>query len=74
MVPLHHPRGGADFFPYYLWILVVVVGLGYGLVVHLARPLRGLRDAVDLHRGRIAAEPAGPGLRVVIDLPTSEAC
>jgi signal transduction histidine kinase len=48
-------RGGADFFPYYLWILLVVVLLGYALAVHLARPLRGLRVAVDqFGRGELA--------------------
>jgi signal transduction histidine kinase len=41
------PRSSADFFPYYLWILLVVVLLGYALAVHLARPLRRLRVAVD---------------------------
>jgi two-component system sensor histidine kinase CpxA len=41
-----HPRG-EDFFPYYLWILLVVLLLGYALAVHLARPLRSLRQAVD---------------------------
>jgi two-component system sensor histidine kinase CpxA len=50
-----HPHGASEFFPYYLWILVVVVGLGYGLAVTLARPLRGLRDAVDrFGRGELA--------------------
>ena len=49
------PRGGADFLPYYLWILLVVVLLGYALAVHLARPLRGLRVAVDrFGRGELA--------------------
>jgi signal transduction histidine kinase len=49
------PRGGSDFLPYYLWILLVVVLLGYGLAVHLARPLRGLRLAVDrFGRGELA--------------------
>lgn len=37
----------ASIVPYYLWILVVVVGLGYALAVHLARPLRGLQRAVE---------------------------
>jgi signal transduction histidine kinase len=32
---------------YYVWILFVVAGLGYALAVHLARPLRGLRRAVE---------------------------
>jgi two-component system sensor histidine kinase CpxA len=41
------PHGGGDFLPYYLWILLVIVLLGYGLAVHLARPLRRLRLAVD---------------------------
>jgi signal transduction histidine kinase len=41
------PRGGRDFLPYYLWILLVVALLGYGLAVHLARPIRSLRSAVD---------------------------
>ncbi len=40
-------HGGGDFLPYYLWILLVIVLLGYGLAVHLARPLRRLREAVD---------------------------
>jgi two-component system, OmpR family, sensor kinase len=40
-------RGGGDFLPYYLWILLVVVLLGYSLAVHLARPLLSLRSAVD---------------------------
>jgi signal transduction histidine kinase len=49
------PRGGADFFPYYLWILLVIVGLGYALAVHLARPLQKLRLAVDkFGRGELA--------------------
>ena len=49
------PPGGADFFPYYLWILLVVVLLGYALAVHLARPLRRLRVAVDrFGRGDLA--------------------
>lgn len=42
--PRFHP---GSFVPYYLWILVVVVGLGYALAVHLARPLRGLQRAVE---------------------------
>ncbi|MDR3636989.1 MAG: ATP-binding protein [Isosphaeraceae bacterium] len=43
-----HPRfAPGNFVLYYLWILVVVVGLGYALAVHLARPLRGLRLAVE---------------------------
>jgi signal transduction histidine kinase len=33
--------------PYYLWILVPVLGLLYALAVHLARPLLSLRRAVD---------------------------
>jgi two-component system sensor histidine kinase CpxA len=33
--------------PYYLWILVPVLGLLYALAVHLARPLQNLRRAVD---------------------------
>ena len=41
------PRDGGDFLPYYLWILLVIVLLGYGLAVHLARPLVSLRSAVD---------------------------
>ncbi len=41
------PRGGGDFLPYYLWILLVILLLGYGLAVHLARPLGRLRQAVD---------------------------
>jgi two-component system sensor histidine kinase CpxA len=40
------PRG-EDFLPYYLWILLVVLLLGYGLAIHLARPLVKLREAVD---------------------------
>jgi signal transduction histidine kinase len=49
------PPGGADFFPYYLWILLVVALLGYALAVHLARPLRRLRVAVDqFGRGELA--------------------
>ena len=41
--------------PYYLWILLVVVLLGYALAVHLARPLRKLRVAVDqFGRGELA--------------------
>jgi signal transduction histidine kinase len=40
-------RGGGDFLPYYLWILLVVALLGYSLAVHLARPLVSLRSAVD---------------------------
>jgi signal transduction histidine kinase len=48
-------RGGADFLPYYLWILLVVVLLGYALAVHLAKPLRRLRVAVDqFGRGELA--------------------
>jgi signal transduction histidine kinase len=48
------PRG-EDFLPYYLWILLVVFLLGYGLAVHLARPLRSLRLAVDrFGRGDLA--------------------
>jgi signal transduction histidine kinase len=44
-----------DFLPYYLWILLVVFLLGYGLAVHLARPLRSLRLAVDrFGRGDLA--------------------
>jgi signal transduction histidine kinase len=54
VVPPRMP-GGADFFPYYLWILLVVVLLGYALAVHLARPLRRLRVAVDqFGRGELA--------------------
>ena len=49
------PHGGGDFLPYYLWILLVIVLLGYGLAVHLARPLRRLRRAVDrFGRGDLA--------------------
>ena len=33
--------------PFYLWILVAVLGLLYALAVHLARPLLSLRRAVD---------------------------
>jgi signal transduction histidine kinase len=33
--------------PYYLWILLVILGLGYALAMHLARPLRNLRRAVE---------------------------
>ena len=40
-------------------------GVGLGLAI--------ARRAVDLHRGRIGAENAGPGLRVVIELPTAGA-
>jgi len=46
VIPPRH-RSSSEFFPYYLWILLVVVLLGYGLAVHLARPLRKLRVAVD---------------------------
>ncbi len=54
VIPPRH-RGGADFLPYYLWILLVVVLLGYALAVHLARPLRRLRVAVDqFGRGELA--------------------
>lgn len=49
-------RGGSDFLPYYLWIVLVIVLLGYALAVHLARPLRKLRLAVDAFgRGDLAA-------------------
>ena len=49
------PHGGRDFLPYYLWILLVIALLGYALAVHLARPLRGLRRAVDrFGRGDLA--------------------
>lgn len=44
-----------NFLPYYLWILPVVAGLGYALSLHLARPLRGLRHAVErFGRGELA--------------------
>jgi two-component system sensor histidine kinase CpxA len=49
------PHGGRDFLPYYLWILLVIALLGYGLAVHIARPLRSLRQAVDrFGRGDLA--------------------
>ena len=49
------PPGGRDFLPYYFWILFVIVLLGYALAVHLARPLRNLRLAVDrFGRGDLA--------------------
>jgi methyl-accepting chemotaxis protein len=41
------PFGPWFFFPYFLWILLVVVVLGYVLAMHMARPLRGLRQAVE---------------------------
>lgn len=40
-------RGPGTFLPYYLWILLVIGVFGYALALHLARPLRRLRDAVD---------------------------
>lgn len=36
-----------EFLPYFLWILLVVVLLGYLLSMHMARPLRALRLAVE---------------------------
>ena len=41
------PVGPWFFFPYFLWIVVVVVALGYWLAMHMARPLKGLRQAVE---------------------------
>jgi signal transduction histidine kinase len=41
------PIGPWFFFPYFLWIVLVVVALGYALAMHMARPLRGLRQAVE---------------------------
>jgi two-component system sensor histidine kinase CpxA len=41
------PVGPWFFFPYFLWIVLVVVALGYALAMHMARPLRGLRRAVE---------------------------
>ncbi len=40
------PRS-SEFFPYYLWILLVVLLLIYGLAIHLVRPLRSMRAAVE---------------------------
>jgi signal transduction histidine kinase len=49
LIVVRPPRHGwpGDFLPYYLWILLVIVALGYALAVHLARPLQGLRRAVE---------------------------
>jgi two-component system sensor histidine kinase CpxA len=47
LIVVRPPFGPGIFLLYYLWILLVIVGLGYALAVHLARPLRGLRRAVE---------------------------
>jgi two-component system sensor histidine kinase CpxA len=50
------PVGPWFFFPYFLWIVLVVVALGYVLAMHMARPLRGLRQAVErFGRGDLSA-------------------
>lgn len=41
------PVGPWFFFPYFLWIILVVIALGYALAMHMARPLRGLRRATE---------------------------
>ena len=47
LVLLPPPFGPLEFLPYFLWIVLVVVILGYLLAMHLARPLRALRQAVE---------------------------
>jgi signal transduction histidine kinase len=47
LVLIPRPPQWTTTLPYYLWILVPVLGLLYALAVHLARPLQNLRRAVD---------------------------
>ena len=50
--PRFHPAG---LLPYYLWIFLLIGALGYALAVYLARPLHGLRLAVErFGRGDLA--------------------
>ncbi len=52
-VPLKFGPWG--FLPYYLWIFLLVVGLGYVLAMHLVRPLHRLRLVVEgFGRGDLA--------------------
>ncbi|APW62317.1 sensor histidine kinase [Paludisphaera borealis] len=47
LVLIPRPPRWTTTLPYYLWIIVPVLGLLYALAVHLARPLLSLRRAVD---------------------------
>src|SRR5205823_13442735 len=47
LIVVRPPFGPGSFWPYYLWILLVIAALGYALAIHLARPLRDLRRAVE---------------------------
>ena len=47
LILLPPPFGPLEFLPYFLWIVLVVLLLGYLLAMHLARPLRALRLAVE---------------------------
>ena len=47
LIVVRPPHGPPSTLPYFLWTLLVIVGLGYALAVHLARPLLKLRRAVE---------------------------
>ena len=57
LILLPPPSGSLEFLPCFLWILLIVVILGYLLAMHLARPLRALRLAVERF-GRGSSPPA----------------
>ena len=47
LIEIPPPFGPWEILPYFLWVFVVILAIGYAMAIHFVRPLKTLRNAVE---------------------------